>query len=157
LRPFWEDLAVGLSGVAVKMGYQRGWAEDAPLLDALAQAERRDRDRGTTSCGPHRAEVSLRVDGRAARDVLSRGQQKLIAIALVLAQLEVLSVEVGLRTTLLLDDPQAELDGDRVREFLARVRRIPCQLIVTSLLPDFGLLGRVERVFHVERGRVEQQ
>jgi DNA replication and repair protein RecF len=125
------------------------------LLEALTRTEPRDRERGSTGSGPHRAEVSLRVEGRAAREILSRGQQKLIAIALVLAQLELLRAEVGLRPTLLLDDPQAELDGQRVGAFLARVQRLPCQLIVTSLHAEFDLLGRAERVFHVERGRVQ--
>jgi DNA replication and repair protein RecF len=155
LQPFWEELAEPLSGVPVAMSYQRGWSEEEGLLEALTRTEPRDRERGSTGSGPHRAEVSLRVEGRAAREVLSRGQQKLIAIALVLAQLELLRAEVGLRPTLLLDDPQAELDGHRVGAFLARVQRLPCQLIVTSLQAEFGLLGHAERVFHVERGRVQ--
>jgi DNA replication and repair protein RecF len=155
LQPFWAELAEPLSGVSVAMSYQRGWSEEEGLLEALTRTEPRDRERGSTSSGPHRAEVSLRVEGRAAREVLSRGQQKLIAIALVLAQLELLRADVGLRPTLLLDDPQAELDGDRLGAFLARVQRLPCQLIVTSLQAEFGLLGRAERVFHVERGRVQ--
>jgi DNA replication and repair protein RecF len=155
LQPFWSELAEPLSGVPVALSYQRGWSEEVGLLEALTRTEPRDRERGSTGSGPHRAEVSLRVEGRAAREILSRGQQKLIAIALVLAQLELLRAEVGLRPTLLLDDPQAELDGQRVGAFLARVQRLPCQLIVTSLHAEFDLLGRAERVFHVERGRVQ--
>jgi DNA replication and repair protein RecF len=156
LKPHWDDLCARLCGVGIRVGFQQGWSEDLTLEQALAGAERGDRERGSTTVGPHRADLTLRVEGRAARDILSRGQQKLAAIALTLAQLELLRADSGLQPTLLLDDPEAELDDSRLESFLAHVRRLDCQLIVTSLRPDFDLLGTPERRFHVEQGRIEQ-
>ncbi len=50
---------------------------------------------GSRMPGPHRADVLIRVDGRLAREVLSRGQQKLMAVALTLAQLRLLKEVCG--------------------------------------------------------------
>ena len=105
--------------------------------------------------GPHRADASLRVRGKAAREVLSRGQQKLAAVALSLCQLEYLKREHGLLPTLLLDDPSAELDQDRLGRFIARVQGLETQILVTALERDTRLFGTPDRVFHVEQGRVE--
>jgi DNA replication and repair protein RecF len=99
--------------------------------------------------------VSLRLRGKLAREVLSRGQQKLAAVALHLCQLEFLKREHGLLPTLLLDDPSAELDQDRLGRFIRRVQRLDTQIIVTALERDTRLFGTPDRVFHVEQGRVE--
>jgi recombinational DNA repair ATPase RecF len=87
--------------------------------------------------------------------VLSRGQQKLAAVALSLCQLEYLKREHGLLPTLLLDDPSAELDQDRLGRFIARVKGLETQIIVTALERDTRLFSNPDRVFHVEQGRVE--
>jgi DNA replication and repair protein RecF len=106
--------------------------------------------------GPHRADVALRVQGKLAREVLSRGQQKLAAVALNLCQLEFLKREHGLVPTLLLDDPSAELDQDRLGRFIRRVEGLESQLIVTALDRDQRLFGTPSHVFHVEQGRVNR-
>jgi DNA replication and repair protein RecF len=94
------------------------------------------------------------MNGRAAREVLSRGQQKLVAIAMTLAQLYLLRDAGTPAATLLLDDPAAELDRQHLGAFIERVQELPCQLVLTSLQPDFGAFGTPDRVFHVEQCRV---
>ena len=97
----------------------------------------------------------MRLDGRPAREVLSRGQQKLVAIAMTLAQIRLLQERTATTPTLLLDDPAAELDGAHLQRFIEEVSRLKCQLVLTSLQPESDLFGRPERVFHVEQGRVD--
>ena len=75
-------------------------------------------------------------------------------MALNLCQLEFLKREHGLSPTVLLDDPSAELDRDRLARFIARVEALETQLIVTALDRDSPLFGQPETVFHVEQGRV---
>jgi recombinational DNA repair ATPase RecF len=58
--------------------------------------------------------------------------------------------------TLLLDDPAAELDTQRLASLVQLVAELDCQLIITSLDPDLGIFGKPERVFHVERGAVQR-
>jgi recombinational DNA repair ATPase RecF len=55
----------------------------------------------------------------------------------------------------LLDDPSAELDQDRLGRFIARVKGLETQIIVTALERDTRLFSNPDRVFHVEQGRVE--
>jgi DNA replication and repair protein RecF len=138
----------------VDLHYSRGWSQEVPLAQALLDARARDLAKGLTHSGPHRADVLVRLGGRPAREVLSRGQQKLVAIAMTLAQIQLLQVRTSTTPTLLLDDPAAELDGAHLQRFIEEVGRLRCQLVLTSLKAQFDLFGRPERVFHVEQGRV---
>jgi len=154
LLPYWRDMIEGLVGLEISLGFSPGWDRSMSLADSLAAHSTRDRDRRTTTVGPHRADIQVRVKGRAAREVLSRGQQKLAAVALSLSQLEFLQIEHDLRPTVLLDDPSAELDQSRLERFIGRVRRLNTQIVVTALEKDFRLFGEPETLFHVEQGRV---
>ena len=155
LQPYWRETVVALSGLEVELHYLRGWSREHSLLDALAASRERDELQQVTHTGPHRADVSVRLLSRHARDVLSRGQQKLVAAAMTVAQLKLLQDQAHLHPTLLLDDPAAELDGERLERFIAQVASLRCQLVVTSLQPESRLFGTPERTFRVERGRVQ--
>lgn len=156
IRPHLARTIHRLSGLDLDLGYNRGWTADRPLAEALAEGLERDRARGSTQAGPQRADVTLRVAGKGARDTLSRGQQKLVAAAMVLALLQ--RLRDGQRTppTLLLDDPAAELDAHRLASLVELVAELDCQLIVSSLDPDLRLFGQPESVFHVEQGAVQR-
>ena len=108
----------------------------------------------TTTVGAHRADLVIRVDGVLARDRVSRGQQKVLASALILGQIRALARLTGQsETCLLLDDPAAELDVDKLGKLLQAIEQIPAQLIVSSVT-ETGLRGiEIGRKFHVEQGR----
>jgi DNA replication and repair protein RecF len=155
LQPTWGPTAAALSGLEPTLALARGWPQDSDLLTALRETADRDRIRGTTTTGPHRADVQVRLKGRAAREVLSRGQQKLVASAMVLAQLKLLKAEQGLQPLLLLDDPAAELDAAHLQTYVAEIAGLECQMIVTSLHAEVSVFGRPNRVFHVEQGTLK--
>jgi DNA replication and repair protein RecF len=141
----------------ITLAHQAGWDSDRPLLEVLRTDRRRDRRYRATQAGPHRGDVVVQVDGRAAKDHVSRGQQKLVAAALMLAQLEIQEQEKPGRSALLLDDPAAELDGANLARLMSIVQRTPAQLWVTSLRADIDGLPRGARLFHVEQGRITRQ
>jgi DNA replication and repair protein RecF len=155
LAPYWQETVAALSGLPVELHYLRGWSQDHSLQEALVASRARDEARHLTHAGPHRADVAVRLHGRPAREVLSRGQQKLVAVAMTLAQLRFLQAVSETTPTLLLDDPAAELDGEHLERFIAQVSLLRCQLVVTSLHPESRLFGSPERAFHVEHGRVQ--
>ena len=155
LLPYWRESVLALSGLEPELHYFKGWAQDASLAQALVASKTRDEARRLTHPGPHRADIVVRLNGRPAREVLSRGQQKLVAVALTLAQLNLLQAATQTTPTLLLDDPAAELDGEHLRRFIEQVARLRSQLILTSLHPESHLFGTPDRVFHVEQGRVQ--
>jgi DNA replication and repair protein RecF len=155
LLPYWRESVLALSGLEPELHYFKGWAQDVTLAEALIASRARDESKRLTHPGPHRADVIVRMNGRPAREVLSRGQQKLVAVAMTLAQLNLLQEATQTTPTLLLDDPAAELDGDHLRRFIEQVMRLRSQLVLTSLHSESHLFGTPNRVFHVEQGRVQ--
>jgi len=155
LLPYWRESVLALSGLEPELHYFKGWAQDVSLAEALVASKARDESKRLTHPGPHRADVIVRMNGRPAREVLSRGQQKLVAVAMTLAQLNLLQEATQTTPTLLLDDPAAELDGDHLRRFIEQVMRLQSQLVLTSLHSESHLFGTPNRVFHVEQGRVQ--
>jgi DNA replication and repair protein RecF len=155
LKGEWTRTSIALLGFEVGLGYSQGWSKDSSLAEALKAALPRDIRTGITHPGPHRADVNVRVGGALAREILSRGQQKLVAVAMILSQLRVLDGVLQTPPVLLLDDPAAELDDSRLRAFIGEVSGLRCQRIITALHAGTGPFGRPDRVFHVEQGRVQ--
>jgi DNA replication and repair protein RecF len=154
LGPYLDGLLSRFSGLTVDIGFHAGWAQDHSLAEALKLAADRDRERGTTTAGPHRADVPLRIKNRLAREILSRGQQKLTAVAMIVAQIQLLKKETGARITLLLDDPAAELDAKNLQRLFEELAALECQMIATSLSAEIPFFQAPKAMFHVEQGRV---
>jgi DNA replication and repair protein RecF len=154
LQPYWQETVVALSGLKMELGYFQGWARDSTLATALQTSRERDLARGSTQVGPHRGDVLLRLNGRLARDTLSRGQQKLAAVSMILAQLRLLTQTLPEPPMLLLDDPAAELDPERLSAFIHEVAPLGCQLVLTALSVGGQPFGQPDRMFHVEQGQV---
>ncbi len=144
-----------LDGLQLEWSFHRGWSHEHTLAESLDLHRARDRERGSTGLGAHRFDVALKVDGRLAREVLSRGQQKLLGASMALAMARLAAGQAGERLPiLLLDDPAAELDREKTRLLIDEISGLRCQLIVTSLDPRRPEFGPPERAFHVEQGRV---
>jgi DNA replication and repair protein RecF len=156
LIPILDQNFERFGGLDVRVGFTAGWLADIPLAEALASHAERDRRQGTTTAGPHRADVLLRRQHRAARETLSRGQQKLTAVAMVVSQLRMLQTELRRPAILLLDDPAAELDEKNLRRLFDELTSLECQMIATSLTPETALFQAPSATFHVEHGRVSR-
>lgn len=156
-RPALEETGEALLGAAVSADYRQGWGSDVPLEETLRAGVTRDRQLGATQAGPHRADLKLRYDERQARRLVSRGQQKLLASALVLAATGVVQSHVGRPLLLLLDDPSAELDADALGRLMDKIIALGSQVIATAL--DARAVGFPEppRLFHVEQGILTRQ
>lgn len=148
-----------LSGDSVfGIEYQPGWDTGTPLAQVLAETLDRDRRRGFTCAGPHRAELVFTLDGRRAQHYVSRGQEKMLVIALILAQAELFSRRTGKACVILLDDLAAELDANHQQGLLDILRPMQVQLFITMVSAG-GLtfdLWPDRKVFHVEHGAVRE-
>jgi DNA replication and repair protein RecF len=156
LRPAAAATVAGVLGQSLDLGYRPGWSGEGGLRAALEAAWPRDQATGTTHPGPHRADVAIQVGATAADDRVSRGQQKLLASALILAQLRLVHDQTGRSTTLLVDDLPAELDGPNVARLLDLLRNLPGQRVITAIDPaeiPAELTSGAAR-FHVEQGRL---
>jgi hypothetical protein len=115
-------------GEGISLLHSRGWEGGARCLRCWKAGRGRDRRYRATQSGPHRGDIAVEVGGQPAKDRISRGQQKLVAAALMLAQLRVQEQERPGRSALLLDDPAAELDRENLARLMAAVRSIPAHI-----------------------------
>src|SRR6266849_581369 len=132
-------------------------AEAADLLAALVRIRRDEMRRGVTLVGPHRDDLAIELDGIDVRAFGSRGQQRLIALALRMAEVLPVTEAVGTTPVLLLDDALSELDA-RVRDNVLREIQGAEQVFLTSpeALPDVGAVCWTVRGGLVEEGGVRQ-
>ena len=145
------------AGVEVTASYEPGWPLGR-LTDALAQGLERDVRTGTTNTGPHRADVRIAAQGQAAAGVLSRGQGKIVASALRLAQARHLMANEK-PSLFLIDDVGAELDAAHSERFFGLLGEMACQILATSARPEAaGAMSELPtRLFHVEHGEFRTQ
>jgi DNA replication and repair protein RecF len=107
---------------------------------ALAQRRSEELRRGLTLVGPHRDDLLIEIDGRDMRSFGSRGQQRLLALALRLAETRPVEAAVGSSPVLLLDDALSELDPQAQERVLRRAGRAGQVFLTTAetALPDAG-------------------
>ena len=153
--------AATLAQIGVRVEYRRGWPLE-PSGDDFASwlraARGTDRQQAHTRLGPHRADFSLRLDGRTPGMALSRGQQKLLVVALVLAQAALYRQHTGEACILLVDDLPAELDPDNRGRVMRILAAQDAQLFATAI--EGGLLDqapwRMARCFQLADGTARE-
>ena len=93
--------------------------------------------RGMTLVGPHRDDLVIELDARDLRTFGSRGQQRLMALALRLAERGPVAEAVGSPPILLLDDALSELDPRVRARVLAHVVKAG-QVFLTTADAELG-------------------
>jgi DNA replication and repair protein RecF len=119
------------------------------LLRALLSNTAFERSRGMTMYGPHRDDLAITIDGRPVRNFGSQGQQRSAAIALKLAEADLLGQELGEQPVILLDEIFAELDSARAANLVGQLDP-GCQVFIASA-HDNGLSD----AFAIKRFRIE--
>jgi DNA replication and repair protein RecF len=156
LQPEVREVGERLLGQPVTLQLTQGWSAEQGLEDALERAWPRDLEHGLTHVGPHRADLHIRVDGHRARERVSRGQQKLVAAAMLLGQLRCDAALGSPTAALLVDDPAAELDSGAFQRLLDEILALPLQLFITAIDVRNPVLERFSGAarFHVEHGNL---
>ncbi|MCC6145462.1 MAG: DNA replication/repair protein RecF [Candidatus Hydrogenedentes bacterium] len=104
------------------------------LAAVLAKSQQTDIRRGATGRGPHRDDVSIEIHGRPARQYGSQGQQKSSALAIKLAELELVRGRIGEYPVLMLDEVLAELDDRRAHQLFEAIPEAVQVLTTTTEL-----------------------
>ena len=159
---YWALLESSYGAVARVLGaplevvfsLSRGWARGLTLGEALGRKKDIDRQLGHTSVGPHRADLEFRLGSLPASARLSRGQQKALVLALILAQMELIAETTARRPILLVDDLAAELDEASRARVVGFLRTMRGQSFVTCLDEVLLRPSTEDRMFHVEQGRL---
>ena len=124
LTPLCEKVHSYLSGGSEKikidyMGEQGSQKEiEQKLLNTLKSNFEKELKLGYTTVGPHRDDIKILVNNIDVRTYGSQGQQRTSALALKLAEIEIINLEKNETPVLLLDDVLSELDSARRKKLL---------------------------------------
>lgn len=138
----------------ITLNYRKGWAGDS-LEEAIQTSIVRDIERGSTGPGPHKADLILSINGTPAKERLSRGEQKALTAAMIIAQAQLISA-CGETPILMLDDISSELDEVHLGKVLGAGEALGAQILITgtSLAPAIRNCESSIKMFHVKRGSV---
>lgn len=156
--PSMDDVMSGLLG-EIEVSFRQGWPEGETLAEAYRRSRSSDLERGFGQTGPQKADIEIRVGGRAVRET-SRGEQKRVLNALVVSQGKALLSQVpgGITPLLLLDDVVAEMDDVGLVGIMNMVATLGWQCLVTTVDQTWASAIAAQRsdtrMFHVEHGMI---
>ena len=138
----------------ISLTYYRGWSKELNYAEYLETKLNEDVSAGFTRYGTHRCELRISINKNLAKDILSRGQKKIVIICLILAQFRYLIENNNMRNhnLLLLDDIDSELDSTNLEILFAILATLDCQVIATTTNNSrFSFLkGAEHKMFHVK-------
>jgi DNA replication and repair protein RecF len=124
-------------------------ASGPDLRESMLQAREREMRLRQAVVGPHRDHLQLRLHGMPAADFASEGQQRTIALALKLAQGNLLESHGGKAPVYLMDDIFGELDPSRRNALMNHLPPLAQKWVTTTHLdwlqetPSLGEIGRI--------------
>ncbi len=107
------------------------------LLKLLKERRSKDMWRRQTLTGPHRDDILFSINKSSASTFASQGQQRSLVLALKLAELDHVTVQLDEAPVLLLDDVLAELDLLRQGALMSSVPASMQTIITTTHLAGF--------------------
>ncbi|MFC6276497.1 DNA replication/repair protein RecF [Psittacicella hinzii] len=131
-------LKIFLPEIPITLEYERGWKNDSSLAQILESRFEQDVYSGWARYGIHRFDLSIKCFNLPASEILSRGQQKLLAIALKMAQVDILYEHAQEDCIFVIDDIAAELDQNKQKLFATKLLSNPSQIFM-SYIDNSGL------------------
>ena len=104
-----------------KFSLSPGYKRDESLLNILKRNRNREFYLGYTLCGPHKCDLKIKANDTMASQILSRGEQKLLVMSMLIAQGLLYAKKSGSNCIFLIDDIASELDENN--------QNILCELI----------------------------
>ena len=139
----------------ITIDFFQGWDEDESLLDSLNNNNEKDLIRKTTTAGPHKSDIKFFINNIDARQILSRGEQKIFSVLWSCAQHEVLKKKYNIDATLIIDDIKSELDDRIFNVFVELLKHINNQIIFSCIDDCFSskMISNFKefKKFHVEQ------
>lgn len=125
----------------------------AAMLERFEKIRKRELFEGVTKLGPHRDDLQFMVNEHDVAVFGSQGQQRTTALAVKLAEIDLMFQETGEYPILLLDDVLSELDTDRQTHLLTTIQNKVQTFITTPSLSDVAKqLIKTPKIFNVRNG-----
>ena len=154
IKPIHKQLTGGLEDINIV--YNKN-CEAEDLLRRLEENRDRDIKYKSTSIGPHKDDLLFFNDDKNIRIYGSQGQQRTIALSLKLAELELVKNLINDTPVLLLDDVLSELDSERQNHLLNSIDDIQTIITCTGLDEFIENRFKINKVFQVTEGKVEEK
>lgn len=133
--------------------YERGAQDLESLLAVLEEVKPEERRRGRSLLGPQRDDLAVSLSGHPIKEIASQGQQRMLVIALKLAEADLFQARSGLAPVFLLDDLGSELDSRHQGLLLEILGELHAQTLLTSA--QQGAYAALHaRTFSVREGRL---
>lgn len=104
--------------------------------------------------GPHRDDFEILLNGMNSRQYCSQGQQRTLALSLIIAELLFVEEARGEKPVLLLDDVMSELDLKRQEYLLRGLYDVQTIITTTDELPFNSIKDRHVKRFYVRNGSI---
>jgi DNA replication and repair protein RecF len=146
--------------VEIELRYNQGWEINNSLEESLNSKIERDLFRGSSSSGPHKADIQFFLNGKLASEYLSRGQLRVLVSLLLIAEVRVLKQKTNKSCIFLVDDIAAELDTTTREFFLDTIVAEETQVFVTAIEKQqlsFAEKYKNKKVFHVKQNHVTEE
>lgn len=147
----------------LSISYIRGWNDELSLHQSLIHQFDSDLIRGHTQSGPHRADIGFKVKGKPILESTSRGQQKTLVYALIVAQIHLVTKMYDRNVLCLLDDLPAELDRKNRFKLMNWLESLNLQCFVTGINSHEIIEGwsanllQKAKLFHVKHGEAFEE
>ncbi|CAH1856911.1 DNA replication/repair protein RecF [Convivina intestini] len=144
------------SNVPLEKAIEEVAAIEASFTQALQRQAKREVIQGTTLVGPHRDDFKILINQNDVSLYGSQGQQRTAALALKLAEIDLMQAETGEYPVLLLDDVLSELDASRQTHLLMAIQNKVQTFITTPSLSEITRqLIDQPKVFEIKAGQVQ--
>lgn len=124
------------------------------LLQNLINNRKNDIEKRTTSCGPHRDDFNVSINGIDVRNYGSQGQQRTSVLTIKFASLKIIKDIIGEYPVLLLDDVLSELDKDRQKYILSSIDKIQTFITCTEIDDIKKYIKKENQLFKVNNGTI---
>ncbi|RIY31857.1 DNA replication/repair protein RecF [Psittacicella melopsittaci] len=168
-REYMENLLPELNAVLqdflpelkIEIKYYSGWPQDVDLEEYYQQNLQHEIEAGRVSSGLHRADLRIKCFGENVSNTLSRGQLKLLACAMKIAQGDLLRKQRQNKCIYLVDDLAAELDEGKQLIFASKLIKDNNQIFMTYIdnrvLNIFNNLVSQWHEFSLQKGKIIHQ
>lgn len=132
LQSKFKKILQQLTDIDCNLAYYKGWDRKETgkdLADILRENHEADFQRQYTYYGPQQADILIDSNHLKAKHFLSRGQQKIILIAIKFAQTLIMDKPC----TFLFDDLSAELDNAHLERLFEVLFRLKGQFFITTI------------------------
>lgn len=116
----------------IKLEYRTECTSKNFFLSLLKQRRKLDIIKGYTTKGIHRDDFVLFINDKQIDIYGSQGQHRTAILSLKLAELNIVTEEIGEEPILLLDDFMSELDENRIKSFLNKIENTQVIITVTE-------------------------